>query len=195
MTSESWQLDNIWLGLGITFIVFSVYYIVAFINNKKTDNATDLYLAGRSIGPLVNSLAASSTWMSVATFLGVVALIQQLHLPFVYMWIQLILSVPLLVMVYGASLYRMKVFTSVHFVKQRYGRKSAFLAAGWMLLIMLMYMIGQFIGIAKVFEVLLGLDYTMSLVLSAIVITGYITIGGMKGATYNDARPLREAHL
>lgn len=187
MTPADWQLQNIWLGLGITIAVFSMYYAVALFNNKKTANATDLYLAGRSIGPVVNSLAASSTWMSVATFLGVVALIQQLHLPFVYMWVQLILSVPLLVMLYGASLYRMEVFTSVHFVQTRYGRNTAFLAAAWMLLIMLMYMVGQFIGIAKVFEVLLGLPYTPSLILSALVITGYITIGGMKGATYNDA--------
>jgi len=187
MTSADWQLQNIWLGLGITFAVFGLYYFIAYIQNKKTENATDLYLAGRSVGPLINSLAASSTWMSVATFLGVVALIQQLHLPFVYMWIQLILSVPLLVMLYGASLYRMEVFTSVHFVQIRYGRSTAFLAAAWMLLIMLMYMIGQFIGIAKVFEVLLGLPYTPALIVSALVITGYVTIGGMKGATYNDA--------
>ncbi|MDC0434048.1 sodium:solute symporter [bacterium] len=187
MSEENWQLSNIWLGMGVTLAVFGLYYFIALISNKKTENAKDLYLAGRSVGTLVNSLAASSTWMSVATFLGVVALIQQLHLPFVYMWIQLILSVPLLVMLYGASLYRMEVYTSVHFVKVRYGRNSAFLAAGWMLLIMLMYMVGQFIGIAKVFEVLLGLPYTPSLILSALVITGYITIGGMKGATYNDA--------
>ncbi len=187
MSEESWQLGNIWLGMGITFAVFALYYTVAVINNKKTETAEDLYLAGRSVGPVVNSLAAASTWMSVATFMGVVGLIQQLHLPFVYMWVQLILSVPLLVMLYGASLYRMEVFTSVHFVKRRYGRNSAFLAAGWMFLIMLMYMIGQFIGIAKVFEVLLGLPYTPSLIISAVVITGYITIGGMKGATYNDA--------
>ena len=187
MSEENWQLSNIWLGMGVTLAVFGLYYLVAYINNKKTENAKDLYLAGRSVGTVVNSLAASSTWMSVATFLGVVALIQQLHLPFVYMWIQLILSVPLLVMLYGASLYRMEVYTSVHFVKRRYGRNSAFLAAGWMFLIMLMYMVGQFIGIAKVFEVLLGLPYTPSLILSALVITGYITIGGMKGATYNDA--------
>lgn len=187
MTSASWQIQNIWLGLGISLAVFLMYYTIAVFNNKKTSNATDLYLAGRSVGPVINSLAASSTWMSVATFLGVVALIQQLHLPFVYMWVQLILSVPLLVLLYGASLYRMGVFTSVHFVQLRYGRNTAFLAAGWMLLIMLMYMIGQFIGIAKVFEVMLGLPYTPSLIISALVITGYVTIGGMKGATYNDA--------
>ena len=187
MTKEAWQIQDIWLGIGVTVGVFFIYYAVAFVTNRMTKSEEDLFVAGRSIGPMVNSLAAASTWMSVATFLGVVALIQQLHMPFVFMWIQLILSVPLLVLFYGALLWRLKVFTSVTFFDMRYGKSVAFLGAVWMLLIMLMYMIGQYIGVAKVFEVLLGLPYFPSLVISALIITGYITIGGMKGATYNDA--------
>jgi cation/acetate symporter len=187
MTNEAWQIQNIWLGIGVSAAVFLVYYVVAYTAARITKDEEDLFIAGRSIGPVVNSLAAASTWMSVATFLGVVALIQQLHMPFVYMWIQLILSVPLLVLFYGALLWRLEVFTSVTFFDLRYGRPVAFLGAVWMLLIMLMYMIGQYIGVAKVFEVLLGLPYLPSLILSALLITGYVTIGGMKGATYNDA--------
>lgn len=187
MNDIVWQLPNVWMGVGITAAVFCLYYAVAVYSRSGTHTTADLYVAGRSIGPVVNSLAAAATWMSVATFLGVVALIQQLHLPFVYMWIQLILSVPLLVLLYGAMFWRLGVFTSVSFVRIRYGQSVAYLAAVWMLLIMLMYMIGQFVGIAKVFEVMLGLPYMPSLILSAVVITGYITIGGMKGATYNDA--------
>jgi cation/acetate symporter len=187
MNDAAWQLQNVWLGVGISIAVFGLYYAVAFYSRQATHTTKDLYVAGRQIGPVVNSLAAAATWMSVATFLGVVALIQQLHMPFVYMWIQLILSVPLLVLFFGAMLWRLGVYTSVSFVRIRYGRSVAYLAAVWMLLIMLMYMIGQFIGIAKVFEVLLGLPYLPSLIISAVVITGYITIGGMKGATYNDA--------
>mgnify|MGYP003571151226 CR=1 FL=1 len=187
MTQEAWQIQNIWLGIGISAAVFLVYYVVAYVAGRLTKSEEDLFIAGRSIGAVVNSLAAAATWMSVATFLGVVALIQQLHMPFVFMWIQLILSVPLLVLFYGALLWRLNVFTSVTFFDLRYGKPVAFLGAVWMLLIMLMYMIGQYIGVAKVFEVLLGLPYLPSLVLSALLITGYITIGGMKGATYNDA--------
>lgn len=187
MNEIVWQLDNLWFGVGISVAVFFVYYAVAVYARTTTENTADLYVAGRSIGPIMNSLATASTWMSVATFLGVVALIQQLHMPFVYMWVQLILSVPLLVLFYGVMLRRLGVFTSVSFVRTRYGQPLAYLAAVWMLLIMLMYMIGQFIGIAKVFEVMLGLPYLPSLIISALVITGYITIGGMKGATYNDA--------
>ncbi len=183
----SWQLQNVWMGIGISGVMFLLYYSVALYFRKETHNEHDLYLAGRQIGPIVNSLAAAATWMSVATFLGVVALIQQLHMPFVYMWIQLILSVPLLVLFYGALLWRLEVYSSVSFVRVRYGQSVAYLAAAWMLLIMLMYMIGQFIGIAKALEVLLGLPYLPALIISALVITGYITIGGMKGATYNDA--------
>lgn len=187
MTNEAWQIQNIWLGIGVSAVVFLVYYAVAYTAARITKDEEDLFIAGRSIGPVVNSLAAASTWMSVATFLGVVALIQQLHMPFVYMWIQLILSVPLLVLFYGALLWRLEVFTSVTFFDLRYGKPVAFLGAAWMVLIMLMYMIGQYIGVAKVFEVLLGLPYLPSLILSALLITGYVTIGGMKGATYNDA--------
>lgn len=187
MTNTAWQVQNIWLGIGISTAVFVMYYSIAYVSKRVTHSMADLYVAGRSIGPVVNSLAAASTWMSVATFLGVVALIQQLHMPFVYMWLQLILSVPLLVLFYGALLWRLGVFTSVSFIRLRYGNQVAYLAAAWMLLILLMYMISQYIGIAKVFEVLLGLPYLPSLVISAIVITGYITLGGMKGATYNDA--------
>lgn len=187
MNEIVWQLNNLWLGIGIAGATFFFYYAVALFARTNTQDTADLYVAGRSVGPIMNSLAAAATWMSVATFLGVVALIQQLHMPFVYMWIQLILSVPLLVLLYGAMLRRLGVFTSVSFVRTRYGKTTAYVAAAWMLLIMLMYMIGQFVGIAKVFEVLLGLPYLPSLIISALVITGYITIGGMKGATYNDA--------
>lgn len=187
MTSTAWQIQNVWLGIGISVVFLIVYYGVAFFNRRLTHNESDLFVAGRSIGPIVNSLAAASTWMSVATFLGVVALIQQLHMPFVYMWSQLILSVPLLVLFYGALLWRLKVFTTVSFIQVRYGSAVALLSAAWMLLILLMYMLSQYIGIAKVFEVLLGLPYVPSLIVSALFITGYITLGGMKGATYNDA--------
>jgi len=182
-----WQLDSVWLGVGICLIVFAIYYVIAIISKYRTHNTSDLYVAGRQIGPIVNSLATASTWMSVATFMGVVALIQQLHMPFIYMWAQLILSVPLIVLFYGTMLLRSGAFTSVSFVRARYGHRAAYVSAVWMLLILLMYMLGQFIGVAKVFEVLLGLPYLPALVISALVITVYITIGAMKGATYNDA--------
>lgn len=118
MNEIVWQLDNLWLGVGITAAVFLLYYMVALYARSDTQDTADLYVAGRSIGPIMNSLAAAATWMSVATFLGVVALIQQLHMPFIYMWIQLIISLPLLVLFYGAMLWRMGVFTSVSFVRR-----------------------------------------------------------------------------
>ncbi len=181
------HLDNLVLGIAVCGGVFALYYVVAILSRRATHDTADLYVAGRTIGPLVNSLAAASTWMSVATFLGAVALIQVLNMPFVYMWSQLVLSVPLLVLFYGAFMWRLGMYTPVSFVRARYGDGLGVVAAVWMLLILLMYMIGQFVGTAKVFEVLLGLPYTPSLIASAIVITVYITIGGMKGATYNDA--------
>jgi cation/acetate symporter len=188
MGSEvTFQITNIWLGLVPVILLFAVYYTVAIISNRKTNTYADVLLAGRSIPSWVNGMASAATWMSLATFLGVVALILKLQMPFIYLWIQFGLSVPLLVLFYGAFLHRMGVYTTVSFVRERYGKRSSYVAAIWMILILFMYVLSQMIGVAKVFETLIGLPYLPSLVIGTLLITVYITIGGMHGATYNDA--------
>jgi cation/acetate symporter len=182
-----YQINNIWLGLVPVVLLFTVYYTVAIISNRKTTSYSDVLLAGRSIPAWVNGMASAATWMSLATFLGVVALILKLQMPFVYLWIQFGLSVPLLVLFYGAFLHRMGVYTTVSFVRERYGTKVSYMAAVWMIVILFMYVLSQMIGVAKVFETLIGLPYFPSLVLGTLLITLYISIGGMRGATYNDA--------
>jgi cation/acetate symporter len=187
MDQVTYQISNIWLGIIPVVLLFAVYYTVAIISNRKTSTYADVLLAGRSIPAWINGMATAATWMSLATFLGVVALILKLQMPFIYLWIQFGLSVPLLVLFYGAFLHRMGVYTSVSFVKERYGKKASYVAAVWMILILFMYVLSQMIGVAKVFETLIGLPYLPALILGALLITLYITIGGMHGATYNDA--------
>ncbi|MCL1477096.1 MAG: hypothetical protein MH219_05815 [Marinobacter sp.] len=56
MNEIVWQLPNVWMGIGITVAVFCLYYGVAFYSRSGTHTTADLYVAGRSIGPVVNSL-------------------------------------------------------------------------------------------------------------------------------------------
>jgi cation/acetate symporter len=187
MDAVTYQLENIWIGLIAVIALFTVYFTVAYFSNKSTKSYADLLVAGRSVPAWINGMATAATWMSLATFLGVVALVLKLQLPFIYLWLQFGLSVPLLVLFYGAFLHRMGCYTSVSFVRERYGKSVAFVAAIWMILIMFMYVMSQMIGVAKVFETLIGLPYLPSLVIGTLIITVYITWGGMRGATYNDA--------
>ena len=180
-------LPNMWMGIGIVIALFAVFYYVGWWSSQKTINEEDLYAAGYHIGPVLNGLAMGATWASLATFMGVIALIYELQVPFVYLWIQWALSIPLLTLLYGTCLRRMKVFTPASFIKVRYGNTAAIVIIVWMCLSMIMYALGQMIGLGLAFEVLFGLPYNYALVIVGIATIGFITLGGMYGASYNAA--------
>jgi len=187
MEGGNWQLSNPILGLGVVLATFVLFYIVGYISNRKSTSAKELYVGNGNVGPVVNGLAMASTYMSLATFLGITALILNLQVPFILLWIQLILAIPLITIIYGTSLRRMGAFSPTHFVRERYGVKASIIAALFMVLVSIMYALGQMIGIAITFETLFGIPYLTGLIVGGLIIVGYITVGGMAGATNNAA--------
>ncbi|MCP3941320.1 MAG: sodium:solute symporter [Desulfobacteraceae bacterium] len=182
-----YALSNVWVGLGIVGILFAIFYYVGYMASRKTVSDEDFYAAGFSIGPVTNGLGMAATWASLATFLGVIALILRLQVPFVYLWIQWAISIPLLTLLYGTSLRRMKAFTPATFIRQRYGKTSTIVIVCWMILIMVMYALGQMIGLGRAFELLFGVPYNTAIIVAGLATVGFITIGGMYGASYNAA--------
>jgi len=182
-----YALSNVWIGIGVVIVLFSIFYYVGWLSARKTTSEEDFYTAGFSVGPVTNGLGMAATWASLATFLGVIALIQKLQVPFVYLWIQWAISIPLLTLLYGTSLRRMKAFTPGTFIKARYGNGATITVVVWMMLIMVMYALGQMIGLGRAFELLFGVPYNTALIVAGMATVGFITLGGMYGATYNAA--------
>jgi Na+(H+)/acetate symporter ActP len=187
MQATEFVLPNVWMGVGVVIALFAIFYYVGWVAAKKTTSEEDLYAAGFSIGPITNGLGMGATWASLATFMGAIALIYKLQVPFVYLWIQWALSIPLLTLLYGTCLRRMKAFTPASFIKQRYGNQAAMVIIVWMCLSMIMYALGQMIGLGLAFEVLFGLPYKYALIIVGVATVGFITLGGMYGASYNAA--------
>ena len=52
---------------------------------------------------------------------------------------------------------------------------------------MIMYALGQMIGLGRAFELLFGVPYNTALIVAGLATVGYITMGGMYGASYNAA--------
>jgi cation/acetate symporter len=187
MEQQQWALESPTLGIIFVGVSFIAFYAIGWYSQKMAKSSTDYWTAGRSIGPVTNGLGMASSYMSLATFMGVTALILKLKVPFVYMWIQFALSIPLITLWYGTPLRRMGAFTPAHFVRERYGLKTSYITVIFMILIMVMYALGQMIGVAKVFEMLFGINYTIALICGGALIVGYVTIGGMYGTSYNAA--------
>ncbi len=187
MEQQQWALESPTLGIIFVGASFIIFYLIGWYSQKMAKSSTDYWTAGRSIGAVTNGLGMASSYMSLATFMGVTALILKLKVPFVYMWIQFSLSIPLITLWYGTPLRRMGAFTPAHFVRERYGLKTSYITVVFMILIMVMYALGQMIGVAKVFEMLFGINYTIALICGGALIVGYVTIGGMYGTSYNAA--------
>lgn len=183
----AWQMENTSMGLLVLAISFGFFYFIGWYSSRLAKSSTDYWTAGRSIGAVSNGLGMASTFMSLATFMGVTALILNLKVPFIYMWMQFALAIPMITLLYGTSLRRMEAYTPAHFIRERYGVSASIIIALFLILIMLMYSLGQMIGVAKVFEMLLGIPYEYALFIGGFLIVGYVTIGGMYGASYNAA--------
>lgn len=172
------------LIVGATFVV---YYGISYYMKNNIKGTDDYMVAGRTIGPFVNGSAISATWESLATFMGVVALMITVQIPFLAVWTNFLLSIPLIVILYGQTLRRLGSYTPATFCKDRYGNTMSVVMALLIVFVMLMYALGQFIGLAQIMEVLLGWDYTLSLFAIAALVTGYVVIAGMWGVSYNSA--------
>jgi Na+(H+)/acetate symporter ActP len=179
--------ERITVPVLIILALFAVYYGVSYYFKNRVTDTGDLYLADQSIGSFVNGCAMAASWESLATFLGVIALIVSLQLPFVAMWTNFLLSIPLIVLLYGQTLRRLGSYTPATFCKRRYGDRMGTVMALLIVLVMVMYALGQFIGLAKIGNVLFGWPFELSLFVIAAVVVGYVIIGGMYGVSYNSA--------
>ncbi len=180
-------MPNIFIALAVIVVFFAILYYVGYKSMKMTSSADDFYAAGFSIGAVVNALAMVATWASLATFMGVIALIYNLQAPFVFLWIQWALSIPLLTLLYGTCLRRMKAYTPATFIKARYGNEATIVIVIWGTLAMIMYALGQMIGLGMAFEFLFGVPYEWALVLVGVATVAFITLGSMYGVSYNAA--------
>lgn len=187
METYEFVFEQWWIGIIVVIIFFAILYYIGWRSMKMTSTADDFYAAGFTIGPVVNGLAMVATWASLATFMGVIALIYDLQVPFVFLWIQWGLSIPLLTLLYGTCLRRMKAYTPATFIKARYGNEATILIVIWGTLAMIMYALGQMIGLGMAFEVLFGVPYEWGLAVVGIATIIFITLGSMYGLTQNAA--------
>ncbi len=173
------------LGLIYTIAMVTLFLWVGWISKRRVATSDDYYTAGRGIGALSNGLAMTSNYMSLATFLGFTALLWKLQfllVAFVMSWLSGFVLISVSV---APCLRRWGKFTSMQFIGERYGHTAKIISVLCMILLAQLYLVGQMKGVGNVFQVMFHWDYTTGLVVGGLVVTAYVTIGGMYGLSYN----------
>lgn len=161
-----------------------LFLIVGFMN--KAESASDYYAAGRSISRVGSGMAIASNWMSAASFLGMAAIMygRGYHgISYVVGWTG---GYCLLLLLMASQIRRFGKYTATDFIGDRYysnGMRTA--TACIAIFISFCYAVGQFGGIGLMFGWILGMDYSISVIIGGTVVLAYTLVSGMLGVTKN----------
>lgn len=173
------------VGPAIILITILILFVMVGIVFRAKDT-TDFYAAGRGISKIGSGMAIASNWMSAASFLGMAALMygSGYHgLAYVVGWTG---GYVLLLIMMAGQIRKYGKYTAADFIGDRYYSKTL-RATGAIIaiLISISYCVGQFGGIGLMFKWILGIEYSLAVIIGGTVVLTYTLISGMLGVTKN----------
>ena len=173
------------VGPAIILISILILFVMVGILFRAKDT-TDFYAAGRGISKVGSGMAIASNWMSAASFLGMAALMygSGYHgLSYVVGWTG---GYVLLLILMAGQIRKYGKYTAADFIGDRYYSQTLrAVGAVIAILISISYCVGQFGGIGLMFKWVLGVDYTLAVIIGGAVVLAYTLISGMLGVTKN----------
>lgn len=171
-----------------------VMLAIGFVFSKKNENASDFYLGGRKIGPIVTAMSAEASDMSSWLLMGLpgVAYLSGVCDAFwtafglaIGTWFNWYLVARRLRR-YSSNL---NAITVPEFFSRRYHDDKKILNAIAALVIIIFfipYTASGFAACGKLFNSLFGVNYTVAMVASAMVILCYTIMGGFSAVSTTD---------
>ncbi|HWJ09130.1 MAG TPA: cation acetate symporter [Nocardioides sp.] len=179
----------------LTAVLFlSVVALTLFITiraSRQTSGTADFYAGGRSFSPIQNGLAIGGDYMSAASFLGISGAIALAgydgflySIGFLVAWLVALLLV-------AEMLRNSGKFTMADQLAFRMRQRPVRTAAATSTVVVsIFYLLAQMVGAGSLVVLLLGIDKTNTLAVSAVIagvgalMIVYVTVGGMKGTTW-----------
>lgn len=180
-------LVGVWVGS--TFVLFVVsMYALAWWSRGRIESAEDFMVAGRRLGFGFTTATVFATWFGAGTLLTASEEVREhgLHKAALDPWGAgaCLLIVGLF---YARPLYRMGLLTLPDFFARRFGPRSEVVSACLMVPSYFGWIAAQFVALAGLLDVFLGLDPGYGIALVAVVGAGYTFLGGMWSVTVTDA--------
>jgi SSS family transporter len=167
-----------------TFLVLYIAGMLSFgyIGSRRVSGADDFATARRGYGPLLLALAFASTAASGATFLGLPGLTYEFGMSTLWIAFCYPLGIYVGVLICQRTIGRYGNDAGARsipeFLGERFRSEGMRLSAAIFSLILLFYLASQLISGLVMFEMMLGLPQIWALIITTVVLLGYITLGG-----------------
>lgn len=181
------------MGTMILYLCFVIFTGV-MIGRRSKKSAEGFYLGGRGIGPLVTAMSAEASDMSSYLLMGIPGLAYLSGVADAsWTAIGLAVGTYLNFLLVAKKLRRYSVkldaITIPSFISRRYGEKRPVIMCISALIILIFfvpYVASGLAAIGKLFNSLFGWDYMAAVVIGAIVIISYTSIGGFNAVATMD---------
>jgi len=166
---------------------------VGYVAMRKTRDAKDFFIGGRSLGPWMSAFAYGTTYFSAVLFIGYAGKLGWgfgIHT----MWIILgntlvgtLLAWKLLAGRTREMTARLGAITMPEFMSARYGSKALQVVAAAVVFVFLVpYSASVLMGLSYLFEMTLHIRYDVALYLLAAITAVYLTMGGYFAVAVSD---------
>ncbi len=170
--------------------------LIGLLFNKKgaTSTSSGFYIGGRSLGPVVTAMSAEASDMSSYLLMGLPGLaylagLAEVTWTAVGLAIGTYLNFLLVARLLRRYSERIGAFTVPDFFSRRYGDKKhilSLIAALVILIFFIPYTASGFKAVGTLFNSLFGVEYHLAMVLGALIIILYTTLGGFLAVSTTD---------
>jgi solute:Na+ symporter, SSS family len=191
MTSAITPLATLIDAAPVDYLILATYFAfvlgIGWLASRQVSDSLDFFLSGRSLPAWVTGLAFVSANLGAVEIMGMSASGAEFGLPAVhYFWVGAIPAMLFLGIVMMPFYYGSKVRSVPEFMLRRFGKPAhlvnsiSFAVAQLLIAGVNLYLLGTIV------HALLGWPLWVALIVAALVVLSYITLGGLKAAIYNE---------
>ncbi|MGY1838349.1 MULTISPECIES: sodium:solute symporter family protein [unclassified Modestobacter] len=184
---ETLRLDANVVDYVLVVAYFAVVLLIGFAARRRVSDSLDFFLSGRSLPAWVTGLAFISANLGAVEIIGMSANGAQFGMAtFHYFWIGAVPAMLFLGVVMMPFYYGSKVRSVPEFMRRRFGTGAHLVnALSFALAQVLIAGINLYL-LATIVNALLGWPQWISLIVAAVIVLSYITLGGLSAAIYNE---------
>ncbi|MBB5912066.1 SSS family solute:Na+ symporter [Nocardia transvalensis] len=175
----------------VDYILVALYFVfvlgIGLLARQRVSSSIDFFLSGRSLPAWVTGLAFISANLGAVEIMGMSANGAQYGMPTMhYFWIGAVPAMLFLGVVMMPFYYGSKVRSVPEFMRRRFGTGAhlvnaiSFALAQVLIAGVNLYLLGS------ILNVLLGWPLWVSIIVAAVIVLSYITLGGLSAAIYNE---------
>jgi solute:Na+ symporter, SSS family len=184
---DALRLDASFVDYLLVIVYFAVVLLIGLAARRRVSDSLDFFLSGRSLPAWITGLAFISANLGAVEIIGMSANGAQFGMATMhYFWIGAVPAMLFLGVVMMPFYYGSKVRSVPEFMLRRFGPGAHLVnALSFAVAQVLIAGINLYL-LASIVEALLGWPLWVSLIVAAVIVLSYITLGGLSAAIYNE---------